>query len=82
MISWKRKDKYKQLPPEDKKKLQENDIQWLNSLSPKRQLELRQKVQKYHKNRYGNMMVKVKYTSMYREIPFYVKIMFDLVLFW
>ena len=53
-ISQKRKDKYKQLSPDDKKKLLE-----YNRQRPERQLELRQKAKKYHKNRYDNMIVKV-----------------------
>ena len=59
-ISQRRKDKYKQLPPEDKKKLQEYNKQWFNKQTPERQLELREKARKYHKNRYDNMMVSVK----------------------
>ena len=58
-ISQKRKDKYKQLPPEDKKKLQEHNKQWFNNQSPEKQLELRIKARKYHKNRYDNMLVRV-----------------------
>ena len=58
-ISQWRKDKYKQLPPEDKKKLQEYNKQWFNKQTPERQLELREKARKYHNNRY-NMMVSVK----------------------
>ena len=58
-ISQKRKDKYKQLSPEDKKKLLEYNRQWFNRQTPERQLELRQKAKKYHKNRYDNMIVKV-----------------------
>ena len=58
-ISQKRKDKYKQLSPEDKKKLLEYNSQWFNRQTPERQLELRQKAKKYHKNRYDNMIVKV-----------------------
>ena len=57
-ISQKRKDKYKQLSPEDKKKLLEYNKQWFNNQSLERQLELRQKARKYHKNRYDNMMVR------------------------
>ena len=53
-ISQKRKDKYKQLSPDDKKKLLE-----YNRQTPERQLELRQKAKKYHKNRYDNMIVRV-----------------------
>ena len=59
-ISQRRKDKYKQLPPEDKKKLEEYNKQWFNKQTPERQLELREKARKYHKNRYDNMMVSVK----------------------
>ena len=60
MISQKRKDRYKELIPEDKKKLQENNKQWLNNLSPEKQFELRIKARTYHKNRYDNMVVRVK----------------------
>ena len=59
-ISLKRKDRYKQLSPEDKKKLLEYNRQWFNNQSPERQLELRQKARKYHKNRYDNMIVAVR----------------------
>ena len=59
-ISQRRKDKYKQLPPENKKKLQEYNKQWFNKQTPERQLELREKARKYHKNRCDNMMVSVK----------------------
>ena len=57
-ISQKRKDKYQQLSPEDKKKLLEYNKQWFNNQSLERQLELRQKARKYPKNRYDNMMVR------------------------
>ena len=50
-ISQKRKDKYKQLPTEDKKKLQEYSKQWFNKQTPEKQLELKQKERKYHINR-------------------------------
>ena len=59
-ISLKRKDKYTQLSPKDKKKLLQYNRQWFNNQSPERQLELRQKSRKYHKNRYDNMIVAVK----------------------
>ena len=59
-ISQKRKEKYKLLPSEDKKKLQENNKQWFNNLSPEKQQEYRIKARKYHKNRYDNMMLRVK----------------------
>ena len=57
MISQKRKDRYKELIPEDKKKLQENNKQWLDNLSPEKQFELRIKARKYHKNRCDNMII-------------------------
>ena len=57
-ISQKIKDKYKQLPPEDNKKLQKHNKQWFNNQSPEKQLGLRIKAQKYHKNRYDNMMLR------------------------
>ena len=60
VVSLKRKDRYKQLSPEDKKKLLEYNRQWFNNQSPERQLELRQKSRKYHKNRYDNMIVAVR----------------------
>ena len=50
-ISQKRKDKYKQLSPDDKKKLLE-----YNRQTPERQLEFRQKAKKYQKYRYDNMI--------------------------
>ena len=58
-ISHKRKEGYKQLSPEDKKKLLEYNRQWFNNQTPKRQLELPKKAQEYIKNRYDNLMVKV-----------------------
>ena len=58
-ISQKRKEKYKQLSSEEKKKLQEYNRRWFNNQSPERQLKLRQKAKKYHKVRYDNMMVRV-----------------------
>ena len=58
-ISQTRKEKYKQLSREEKKKLQEYNRRWFNNQSPERQLELRQKAKKYHKNRYDSMMVRV-----------------------
>ena len=57
--SQKRKERYKQLSPEDKKKLLEYNRQWFNNQTPKRQLEFRKKSQEYNKNRYDNLMVKV-----------------------
>ena len=59
-ISQKRKDKYKQLPIEDKKKLQESNKKWFNNQMSEKQHELRIKARKYHKNRYDNMLVRVK----------------------
>ena len=40
-ISQKRKEKYKQMPPEDKKKLVEYNKQWFNRQSPERQQEIK-----------------------------------------
>ena len=60
-ISQKRKEKYKQMPAESKKRLAEYNKQWFNRQSPKRQRELQEKVRKYHKNRYDNLMVRIKY---------------------
>ena len=59
VISQKRKDKYKQLPTEDKKKLQEYNKEWFNKEMSEKQLELREKAQKYQKSTYDNMMVRV-----------------------
>ena len=53
--------KYKQMPPEDKKKLVEYNKQWFNRQSPERQREIKQKASMYHKNRYDNLMVMVRY---------------------
>ena len=61
VISQKRKEKYKQIPPEDKKKLVEYNKQWFNRQSPERQREIKQKASMYHKNRYDNLMVMVRY---------------------
>ena len=57
-ISQKRKEKYKQMPPDFKKKLVEYNKQWFNKQSPERQREIKQKASIYHKNRYDNMMVR------------------------
>ena len=59
-ISQKRKYKYKQVSPEDKKKFLEYNKQWFDNQLPERQLELQQKARKY-KNRYDNLMVRVRY---------------------
>ena len=59
-ICQKRKDKYKLLPPEGKKRLQKNNRQWYNNQTPEKQQEMRMKVRKYNKNRYDNMMVAVR----------------------
>ena len=50
-ISQKRKEKYKQMPLEDKKKLVEYNKQWFNKQTPERQREIKQKASMYHKNR-------------------------------
>ena len=57
-ISQKGKEKYKQMPPEAKKKLVEYNKQWFNKQTPERQREIKQKACIYHKNRYNNMMVR------------------------
>ena len=57
-ISQKRKEKYKQMPLEDKIKLLEYNKQWCNRQSPERQREIKQKASIYHKSRYDNMIVK------------------------
>ena len=49
------------MPAENKKRLAEYNKQWFNRQSPKRQQELQEKVRKYHKNRYDNLMVRIKY---------------------
>ena len=50
-ISQKRKNKYKQLPPEDKKKLLQYDKKCFNKQTPERQLESHEKAQKYQKKK-------------------------------
>ena len=59
-ICQKRKDKYKLLPLEEKKRLQKNNRQWYNNQTPEKQQEMRIKARKYNKNRYDNMMVVVR----------------------
>ena len=59
-ISQKRKEKYKQMPPEAKKKHVEYNKQWFNKQTPERQREIKQKASIYQKNRYDNMVVMVK----------------------
>ena len=59
-ICQKRKDKYKLLPPEEKKRLQKNNRQWYNNQTPEKQQEMRIKARKYNKNRYDNMIVEVR----------------------
>ena len=46
--------------PEVKKKLVEYNKQWFNKQTPERQQELQEKARKYHKNRYDNLMVRVR----------------------
>ena len=60
MISQKRKEKYKQMPLEVKKKLVEYNKEWFNKQTLERQQELQEKARKYHKNRYDNLMVRVR----------------------
>ena len=69
-ISQKRKDKYKLLPPEEKKRLQQNNKHLLDSQTPEEQQEMRIKARKYHKNRYENMMIAVKYQKIMLKIMF------------
>ena len=59
-ICQKRKDKYKLLPPEEKKRLQKNNRQWYNNQTPEKQQEMRIKARKYNKNRYDNNIVAVR----------------------
>ena len=59
-VCQKRKDKYKLLPPEGKKRLQKNNRQWYNNQTPEKQQEMRIKARKYNKNRYDNMIVEVR----------------------
>ena len=59
-ISQKRKEKYRQMPPEAKKKLAEYNKQWFNRQTIERQRELQEKARKYHKDRY-DMLVGVRY---------------------
>ena len=59
VISQNRKEKYKQLPSEDKKELQGNNKKWFNNLSPEKEHKMRIKERKYHKIRYDNMLVRV-----------------------
>ena len=61
VISQKRKEKYRQMPPEAKKKLVEYSKQWFNRQTLERQRELQEKARKYHKDRYDNMLVRVRY---------------------
>ena len=59
-ICQERKDKYKLLPPEEKKRLQKNNRQWYNNQTPEKQQETRIKERKYSKNSYDNMLVEFK----------------------
>ena len=59
-ICQKRKDKYKLLPLEEKKRLEENIKQWYNNQTPEKQQEMRIKAIKYNKNKYDNMIVAVR----------------------
>ena len=56
-ICQKRKEKYKQIPPKDKKKLAEYNKQWFIKQTPERQREIKQKASLYHKNIYDNLSV-------------------------
>ena len=59
-MSKKRKEKYKQMPPEVKKKLVEYSKQWFNRETPEKQLELQEKARK-DMIIYDNMLVRVRY---------------------
>ena len=59
-MSKKRKEKYKQMPPEVKKKLVEYNKQWFNRETPEKQLELQEKARKVMII-YDNMLVRVRY---------------------
>ena len=59
-ICQKRKDKYKLLPLEEKKRLQENNKQWYHNQTPEKQQEMRIKAIKYNKNKYDNWIVAVR----------------------
>ena len=61
VTSEKNKNRYKSLLPEEKKKRQEYNNQWVYRQSPEKQAKLRKNVRDYHKNRYDNLMVAVKY---------------------
>ena len=59
-MSQKRKVKYKQMPPEVKKKLVEYNKQWFNRETPEKQRELQEKARK-DMIIYDNMLVRVRY---------------------
>ena len=59
-MSKKRKEKYKQMPPEVKKKLVEYNKQWFNRETPEKQRELQEKARK-DMIIYDNMLVRVRY---------------------
>ena len=46
--------------PEVKKKVVEYNKQWFNKQTPERRQELQEKARKYDKNRYDNLMVRVR----------------------
>ena len=48
------------MPPEAKRKLVEYSKQWFNRQTLERKRELQEKARKYHKNRYDNMLVRVR----------------------
>ena len=49
------------MPLDDKTKLVDYNKQCFNKQTPERQREIKQKASMYHKNRYDNMMVRVRY---------------------
>ena len=46
-----------------KKKSQEYNEEWFKKQPIERQQELKEKARQYHKNRYHNLMISVKYSS-------------------
>ena len=58
------KNKYKSLSPEDQKKGQDYNKEWFKKQPIERQQELKEKARQYHKNRYHNLMIAVKQSSI------------------
>ena len=49
------------MPLEVEEKLVEYNKQWFNRQTPEKQRGLQEKARNYHKNRYDNMLVRVRY---------------------